>query len=112
MPVAILGTGTGDVNDIDVSTLLLEGVAPLRHSYDDVSAPLVDGDECDCTTDGPDGFMDLTLKFKNQDLVAALGALSRGEVLPLTLTGTLLDGTPISLTDCMIVKGKPTATID
>jgi hypothetical protein len=107
-PVAILGTGTGDVMEIDASTLLLEGVAPLRQSYWDVSAPVVDGEECDCTEDGPDGFTDLTMVFRTQDLVAAIGPMERDDVLVLTITGNMMDGTPFSLTDCMVVKGKPT----
>ena len=61
-----------------------------------MSAPVSDGqDNCDCTTEGPDGCDDLTLKFDTQDIVAALGSVIDGEVLELTLTGELLDGTPI-----------------
>lgn len=107
VPVAILGTGTGDVMDIDPSTIMLEGVVPLRYNYDDVSTPVIDGGDCECTTDGPDGFTDMTLKFDNQELIAALGPIQTGDVLVLTLTGNLLDGTPFELTDCMIVRGKP-----
>jgi hypothetical protein len=108
-PVAILGTGTGDVTEIDPTTIMLEGIAPLRTSFWDVSAPVVDGDECDCSEDGPDGFTDLTMVFRTQELVAALGPIERDDILVLTLTAQLLDGTPVSLTDCMVVKGKPTA---
>ncbi|UCH84912.1 MAG: hypothetical protein JSW50_04280, partial [Candidatus Latescibacterota bacterium] len=105
-PVAILGSASGDVLDIDVSTVLLEGVAPIRSSVEDVATPLFDGEECECTTDGPDGIMDLTLKFRTQDLVAAFGPVEDGEVLILTLTATLLDGTPIELNDCVILRVK------
>jgi hypothetical protein len=105
LPVAILGTDMLDVNDIDVSTLLLEGVAPIRYDYEDVAAPLVDGDSCDCTTAGPDQHMDLTLKFKRADIVAALGTVSNGEFIPLTLAGQLLNGTDILGEDCVRIIG-------
>jgi hypothetical protein len=73
MPAALLGTEDFDVNDIDVSTLLLEGVAPIRWSIEDVATPVLNGDACECTTEGPDGFSDLTLKFKTQEIVQATG---------------------------------------
>ena len=63
----------------------------------------------DCTTDGPDGWLDLTLKFDNQEIVAALGAVEDGECLLLTLTGELFDGTPIDFVEDVIIiikKGK------
>ncbi len=103
LPVAILGSATHDIHDVDVSSLLLEGVAPLKSGIEDVSTPLVDGDDCSCTVDGADGLDDLTLKFRTQDIISALGPLSPGEQRTLTLTGNLLDGTPFELTDCVQV---------
>ena len=105
LPVAILGVESFDVTEIDVSSLLLEGVAPLRHNLEDVAAPVVNGEECECTTAGPDGIMDLALKFRKQDVAMALGFVTDGDVLALTLTGTLLDGTPFEASDCIIVRG-------
>ena len=106
LPVAVLGATDFDVHDIDISTLLLEGVAPLRHSYEDVASPVDDGEECECTTAGPDGYVDLTLKFEKAEIVAALGSVSHGDVIPLTLTGELLDGTPFEATDCVSILYK------
>ena len=103
LPVAVLGY---DVSLIDVSSLLLEGVAPLRHSYEDVSTPVQNGDECDCTSAGPDGTMDLTLKFLTRDIAAAIGAVSDGDEIALTLTGQLLDGTPFEASDCVRILSK------
>jgi hypothetical protein len=40
LPVAVLGTGEFDVSDIEVSTLLLNGVASLRYGFEDVAAPV------------------------------------------------------------------------
>jgi hypothetical protein len=106
LPVAILGSGNFDVNDIDVSTLLLEGVEPLRSNLEDVSAPLQNGEECECTTDGPDGFTDLTLKFRTSEIAAAIGPCTDDEVIALTLTGALLDGTPFDVSDCVRILSK------
>lgn len=100
LPVAILGTASLDVTTIDVASLLLEGVAPVEDSIEDVATPF-DGDPCDCDTLGPDGYLDLTLKFKTQDIVAALGAVNDGDEIILTLTGT-----GITAQDCVIIKKK------
>lgn len=105
LPVAILGTSDFDVQDIDVSTVLLEGVAPFRNNVEDVSTPAADGDECDCTEDGPDGYEDLTLKFETQDIISAIGPVTSGDVKELTITGFLLDGTRFESRDCVIVVG-------
>lgn len=109
LPVAILGTENFDVSTIDLASIQLAGVVPIRSGVEDVSTPLVDMiDECECTTEGPDGYTDLTLKFDAQEIVAALGEVSDGEELILTLTGELLDGTSIEGEDCIIIhfKGK------
>ena len=69
----------------------------------------------DCTEEGPDGFMDMTLKFDTQLIVQALefigGPLNDGEEILVTLTGNLLPeygGTPIIGEDVIriIKKGK------
>jgi hypothetical protein len=66
-PTAILGSETVDVYDIDVSTILLEGVPPLRHAYEDVATP--DGRvDCACNDFDGDGYMDLTLKFDRVEI--------------------------------------------
>lgn len=107
LPAAILGTDGLDVSEVDPTTLELEGVAPLRWYLEDVSRPVDPRvDVCDCTEDTADGFMDLTLKFDNQEIVAALGAVSDGDVLVLTLTGMLLDGTAIEGQDCVAIIHK------
>jgi hypothetical protein len=167
--VAILGTEDFDVNQIDIASIRLEGVAPIRSSYEDVATPVADGtgeatamapqeeppcqdgecpnqppcqdgvcpnqppcqdgecpneppcedgecpptpdgNECQCTTDGPDGFTDLTLKFKTAEIAEALvniyGEIVDGDVLTLPLTGVLSDGTPIEGADCVRIVGK------
>jgi hypothetical protein len=76
LPVAILGSENLDVNDIDPTTVRLEGdVEPLRWAIEDVATPFEGSkeDAFDCTTEGADGFFDLTLKFNTQEVIAVLG---------------------------------------
>jgi hypothetical protein len=105
LPVAILGTTDLDVHTIDIASLRLEGVSPIRSEYRDVAAPFA-GQLCECSTSGPDGFRDLMLMFATQDIVSALGPSPSGSRV-LTLSGTLLDGTPIQGQDCIVIVRKP-----
>lgn len=113
IPVAILGTDTFDVSDVDVSTALLEGVSPKRSALEDVATPYTNGisdppDRNDCNTDGADGYTDLVLHFDAQDVFAAVSPAD-GDVVVVTLTGNLLDGTPIVGVDVMwgVVNNTP-----
>ncbi len=110
LPVAVLGTEGFDVNTIDVASIRIAGVAAIRSGYEDVASPVMDGNECECTTEGPDGYADLTLKFKMQDVVEELvdtpGNLADGQVLALTLTGQLLNDSPITGSDCVVLVGN------
>jgi hypothetical protein len=112
LPVAILGTLDLDVYSIDVSSVLLENIAPCRYSYEDVAAPPGNINECACTRDGSDGHSDLNLKFSKKDIVSALGSVFDGDIVPLTLTGRLCDGTTFQATDCITVRGPKTPAID
>jgi len=107
LPVAILGTDALSVQDIETSTITLQGVSPLRYAYEDVSKPLVDPiSECDCHEDGPDGYEDITLKFETQAIVETLGDVNDGDQILLTLKGNLLDGTEIEGHDCVLIHKK------
>lgn len=108
LPAAILGTEDLDVSDIDVSSILLEGIAPASHAWEDVATPAADAGECACTTEGPDGYTDLTLKFDVADIIAVFGSFTADEVLELKITGELYDGTQFEGVDCVriIVPGK------
>jgi hypothetical protein len=110
-PVAILGTADFDVTMIDPVTIRLEGVAPIRSAVVDVAAPIepftgkVDCD-LDCTDEGPDGWPDLTLKFKTQDIVAALGEAADRECRVMLLDGNLREefgSTPIAGEDVLLI---------
>jgi len=106
MPAAIVGSESFDVTDIDVSTLRLEGVEPLRSSLEDVTAPANGDGDCPCTAADPDGIIDLTLKFSRQEIAAAIGPRADGDVVTLTITGALLDGTPFEASDCVTIASK------
>lgn len=115
LPVAILGTADFDVTQVDPATVQLESVSPLRWDIEDVATPFEpytgkEGKDA-CTIAGPDGFDDLTLKFDKQEIVAALGDVSDGDVLVLQLTGNLkaeFGGTAIVGEDVVVIlkKGK------
>jgi hypothetical protein len=106
LPVAVLGTEDFDVSSVDVGSVLLAGVAPLRFDYEDVATPF-DGELCDCHEDGPDGILDLILHFDTQEIVEAIGPVKDGDELELILT-CIIDGIQMEGSDCIrvIKKGK------
>jgi hypothetical protein len=104
--VAILGTEEFDVRNIDLSTISLEGVTPLRHRYKDETSSVVGGQECECYSKKKDKIVDLTMKFDTEQIVDALGTVQDGEEWLLHLTGRLNDGTEIEGTDCILIKKK------
>lgn len=105
LPVALLGTGDTDVRDIDVSTILLAGVAPLRSHVADVSGP-GSGGECACPTGVADGTDDLMLQFPSVQVVEALGDVAIGETVAVEVSGMLLDGRRFAVRDCVVIVGR------
>ena len=117
LPVAILGAEDLDVTQIDPATLVLVAaeadVYPLRWSLEDVATPFgplpAEADAYACTTEGPDGYLDLSLKYDAQEVVAALGDVADGDVLYLELRGNLkeeFNGTPIVGQDVIWILAK------
>jgi len=109
LPVAIIGTADFDVTQVDPATVRLEGVEPLRWSIEDVATPydIHTEEGCmDCTTEGPDGFDDLTLKFKQKEVYAAIGSVYNRECKTLRLTGELFSGELIVGEDKVIILQK------
>jgi hypothetical protein len=111
VPAAILGTTDFDVTKVDVATVKLNGVAPIEWLAGDVASPYTgELQDCSsCTTAGPDGILDLTLKFSNSELVAALGAVTDRQCLKVNLTGNLLPefgSTPIVGADMILILKK------
>jgi len=112
-PIAILGSEFVDVTNIDISTVRLEGVAPLPQGQGLEDLSTYDADN-DCTCDtflGPDGFMDQPLKFSGQEMALAIPLPEIGDVIELTLTGNFLDGTPFETTDCITIIGEGTLKV-
>jgi len=115
LPVAILGTKDFDVRTIDPASIRImklnpdENVTPVRWNYEDVATPF-EGELCDCHDLDGDGYMDLTLKFKTQEVVGLSLTDEMGETIPLTITGNLKDeegGTAIEGQDCVwVLKDK------
>jgi hypothetical protein len=85
LPVAILGTDDLDVTTIDLNTIQLMGVAPIRSDYEDVGTPyyplIGKEDKLDCHEEGGDGIGDLSLKFDRQEIVQAIEQASQDEVV-------------------------------
>lgn len=76
IPVVVFSTGDLDVADIDPASIRLEGVAPIRSN---------------AAGGGPHGSKRLNLKFRAQEIVAAIGDVQNGEEIALQLTGNLND---------------------
>ena len=127
LPVALLGTESFDVTQVDLATIQLsraEGVGssvvpnegpPGPHSVlEDVATPF-DGELCNCHDLEGDGITDLSMKFRTDDVVAALllNDLPAGDLVELVVSGTLLDGTPFSASDCirLVPPGAPPGSL-
>jgi hypothetical protein len=59
-----------------------------------------------CNTYESDGYTDLTLKFSNVEIAALLAGYERGDVVVLTITGMLLDGTDFIGEDIIWIVDK------
>jgi len=123
LPVAILGTEDFDVTEIDVSSVTIsradgtggsvgpnEGPPGPHSVFEDIGTPF-EGEECDCHEAEGDGILDLSMKFKTQDVADLLPVDDpSGALVPLVVSGTLLDGTPFtSSSDCvrLVPPGSP-----
>lgn len=104
VPAVILGSAAFDVNDLDVSTLRIEGVvSPVTIKLVDIGTEGENGCPCD---ENEDGILDMLLKFSAQDIAAAIGPAEKGDVFTLQLTGRLFDGTVITGEDAVVVVGN------
>jgi hypothetical protein len=114
LPVAIMGSADLDVMSIDPTTIMLQGVAPIRWNCVDLGSddedPLagpLDADPMDDMGISADGYLDMTLKFRTQEIAAAIGEVERDDIITLTLTGYLEDGSPISGTETVRIVQVP-----
>jgi hypothetical protein len=117
LPVALMGTDSFDVTQVDLATLELaradgvgDGVMPLngprgpRIRITDVGPPF-EGELCECEEhDGEgDGLLDLSLKFSRPELTEKLmlDDLGPGATIELVLSGALVDGSLFTASDCI-----------
>jgi len=105
---SLLGSDLADVLQIDLSTLRLDGVAPLRVQGVDIAGTPSEVD-CACPPMGPDGHHDLLLQFKTQEVLSARAGQEFSNPPKLYLTGNLWDGTPFGASDCVRFVGDSTA---
>lgn len=95
-PVAILGSDVFDVNDIDPTTVRLEGVlqGPQMPYYADESTPygMLPVDCYDCNAAGPDGYYDMTYYFAVPDLAAAIDPVNDDDCRVVMIMGKLNNG--------------------
>ena len=108
LPVAILGNGDFNVRDIDITTIELNGISPIKSAFEDVTAPAASiDDECFCEVLDPDSFEDLVLKFDRQEIIESLGDVQDGQEITLSLLCKLQDGvTLIRGTDCIVIEDE------
>jgi hypothetical protein len=107
LPVAVLGSESFDATAVDAATVALEGVSPLKSSFGDVATPVgPDAEPCECSDLDGDGFTDAVFHFERQDIVQAIGPVGDGDMVELTLEGMLMDGTPFSVSDCVLILSK------
>jgi hypothetical protein len=90
LKIAVCATDDLDVNNVNLETVYLVGVAPWHSKQKDSRL----------CPDGKDGDKDLVLKFKNREVVKALEKdlgkelVDGDDDVTLALTGELYDGTP------------------
>lgn len=106
LPVALVGAETFDAALVDIATLRLsraDGVGgevapnegpPGPQSEIEDAATLFAGAQCECHELEGDGIDDLSMKFRSDDVVAALelDALDPGALVELVVTGSFMDG--------------------
>jgi len=91
LPVAILGSPDVNISQVDLSSIRLAGLAPVRSAVSDLQG---------------DGYADLVLHFRDQDVAGVLVGVTDGEVVGLELAGVLQDGTVLKGTDSITVMVK------
>jgi hypothetical protein len=128
LPVAVVGTADFDVTEIDVASVLIsradgiggqvapnEGPPGPHSTFEDVATPLA-GEACECDDLSGDGIVDLSLKFRTDDVVEILqlNDLNPGDEVELVVTGLLLDGSDFTTAgDCILIvpQGSSNANV-
>lgn len=101
LPVTIVGNGIDSVDLIDPASIRLEGVEASHVRYGDWRTDTRNA----CTGDGPDGVLDLELKFETERVVAALDPGPEDAEVRVHLTGRLQTGEPFELSGMVRLVG-------
>jgi hypothetical protein len=104
IPVVIAGNASLNVQDIDLSTVNINGVPVSQKSFVKMTSAYAKTTDCDCAPSSSDGYMDLSLKFERPAISATLGNVADGSQVTLTLKGKLKNGTSIEGRDCVRIK--------
>jgi len=104
LKVALLGSADADVSRITLSTLRLENAAPFRYKLSDLGSKSEITDSSGGSRER-DGYQDVLLYFRTQDVLSVLRDREFNTVQRLTLRGKLLGGTDIAATDCVLLLG-------
>lgn len=110
LPVALVGDADFDVTDVDLSTILLENVAPSTKGggpkYNDVATPY-DNADCNCIGAMGDGIMDISMKFQSLQIAEAIApGGGHSSTMELTMTGFLTNGLMFVASDCVTFVGN------
>jgi len=104
--VALTGSETFEVDDVDITSLYLGNAAPLKIQYRDVTSPPGPG-QCACSDAGGDGFRDIVMQFKLEDVLADIASVTDGASLKWTLAGSTKSGKLFRVTDCVVIAKTP-----
>ena len=104
IPVAISGSSSFNVNEIDQASIRVNGVSPIHKSVEKSAASYTKTSECDCSPAGSDHYFDLSLKFDKPVLAATFGNVADGTQMVLTIKGKLKNGTNFEGKDCIRIK--------
>lgn len=92
---AILGSDHLDVSQIDPASIHLNGAIPLRWSFEDVGTAdgnLFPAGDCSaCKDSGADGYADLVVKFRTQEVVDGLNSAGDSACAKVWLMGALYE---------------------
>ena len=108
---ALTGSETFQVDDVDITSLYLGNAAPLKIQYRDVTRPTGSAD-CDCSDEGGDGFRDIVMQFKLEDVLADVASVADGASLRWTLVGATKSGKSFRVADCVVIAKTPGPPIE
>ncbi len=104
--VAIAGTSTLNVSQIDRSSLRINGIAPKETAVQDVTSPFsrVPSNCSNCIVGRTDGRKDLVLKFDIQQVGKTLGNVKTDQCIKISLTGNKTTGQPLTGVDYITIR--------